>query len=87
MAHFQAAIRAGREPLCSVTDNLYLMALMEAGHRSHETGLVVALPDVMGDRYDPAYGPGWRHGYREWTPPSSIADVSLIRGEAGYAWN
>ena len=26
----------------------------------------------MGDRYDPGYGPGWRHGFSAWEPPLPV---------------
>lgn len=71
MAHFRQALAAGAEPFCSVQDNLYVMALIEAAYWSSDENRVVALQEVMADRYDPAYGTGWSHGFSGWTPPEA----------------
>jgi predicted dehydrogenase len=73
MAHFQAALRAGEEPLCNVADNLYVMAAVEAAYQSAARKQAVTLAEIMGRRYDPDYGPGWWHGYHRWTPPEPAA--------------
>jgi len=85
MAHFQQAILAQQPPLCSVEDNLYVMAVCEAAHMSHARRAAVSLAEVMGDRFDPSYGPGYLRGYTDWTPPHPLEDIKLIRGE--YDWN
>jgi predicted dehydrogenase len=69
MAHFRSALAAGREPLCSVQDNLYVMALIEAAYLSSAENRVVPLEEIMGDRYDGSYGTGWSHGFGQWVPP------------------
>lgn len=69
MVHFQQALHAGATPLCSVEDNLYVMAAVEAAYRSNETGDAVLVADIMGARWDPNYGPGSSHGYAEWVAP------------------
>lgn len=71
MAHFQQALRAGAESLCSVRDNLYVMAVIEAAYRSSQRKQAVTLAEIMGDRYDAGYGPGWWHGYHKWTRPGA----------------
>ena len=76
MLHLQQALDAGRTPLCSVDDNLYVVAAIEAAYRSGEANRVVPLEEVMGRRYDPGYGPGWRHGFDEWVPPALDAERS-----------
>jgi predicted dehydrogenase len=75
MAHFQGAVRAGVEPLCSVQDNLYVMAVIEAAYLSSGRRQAVMVHEVMGERYDPAYGPGWRHGWHDWHRPEPIKTV------------
>jgi predicted dehydrogenase len=69
MAHFRQALAAGRAPLCSVQDNLYVMAVAEATYLSSERNSVVSLQEIMQDRYDPKYGTGWAHGFADWAPP------------------
>lgn len=69
MAHLRQALDRGRVPLCSVQDNLHVMAVIEAVYRSGAEGRAVELEEVMGDRYDPAYGTGWSHGFSDWEPP------------------
>jgi predicted dehydrogenase len=69
MAHFRQSLAAGAEPLCSVDDNLYVMAVIEAAYLSSAENRVVPLVEIMGDRYDASYGTGWSHGYSGWTPP------------------
>ncbi|MCF6473404.1 Gfo/Idh/MocA family oxidoreductase [Nonomuraea sp. MG754425] len=64
MLHFQNALAAGAAPLCSVADNLYVMAVIEAAYLSAAEGRAVTVEEIMGDRWDPDYGPGWRHGHR-----------------------
>ncbi len=71
MAHFRAALAAGREPLSSVQDNLYVMAVIEGAYRSSAENRVVPLEEIMGDRYDGAYGTGWSHGFGSWEPPAA----------------
>lgn len=70
MAHFRQALAAGELPLCSVPDNLYVMAVIEAAYTSAEQHRAVQIAEIMGDRHDPSYGTGWSHGYAEWTPPT-----------------
>lgn len=79
MAHFQDALARQQTPLCSVEDNLYVMALIEAAYVSHSRSEAVRLAEVMGERHDPSYGPGWLHGMRDWTPPEPLTDVKTIR--------
>ena len=73
MAHFRQAVQEGAEPLCSVRDNLYVMAVVEAAYRSSDENRLVPLSEIMGDRYDPSYGPGWSHGFGLWRPPARTA--------------
>jgi hypothetical protein len=47
------------------------MAVIEATYRSSSEHRAVAIEEIMGDRYDPGYGAGYTHGFREWTPPLS----------------
>ncbi|WP_027483145.1 Gfo/Idh/MocA family protein [Deinococcus pimensis] len=70
MRHFQDALVEGRRPWCGVHDNLYVMAAVEAAYRSSMTHETVRLQEVMRDRYDPSYGPGWNHGFSTWQPPA-----------------
>jgi hypothetical protein len=76
MAHFRQALAARRTPLCSVQDNLNVMAVLEATYRSGAEHRVVEVAEIMGDRYDPAYGTGSSHGFAGWTPPSPLAHVA-----------
>ena len=69
MSYFQGALAAKQTPICSGSDNLYVMAVVEAAYRSHDENRVVPLKEVMGERYRDAYGPGWTHGWTEWTSP------------------
>ncbi|MEJ5867014.1 Gfo/Idh/MocA family oxidoreductase [Pseudokineococcus sp. 5B2Z-1] len=69
MAHLRQALAASRTPLCSLQDNLHVMAVLEATYLSGAQRRVVELAEVLGDRYDPAYGTGWSHGYSTWEPP------------------
>ena len=78
MAHFRQALTAGRTPLCSVQDNLAVMAVLEATYRSGAEGRVVEVAEIMGDRYDPAYGPGWSHGFSAWAPPVPEVPVEAV---------
>ncbi|MBZ0293656.1 MAG: Gfo/Idh/MocA family oxidoreductase [Anaerolineae bacterium] len=64
MQHFQQALDANAEPLCSVQDNLYVMAVIEATYKSNERREPVTIAEIMGDRFDPNYGPGWVHRYQ-----------------------
>jgi len=82
MSHFQQAIEAGRPPLCSASDNLYVMAVAEVAHRAADEGRIVPLKEIMGDRYDPAYGPGWRRGFSTWQPKPPVK-ADLIRSYGG----
>ncbi len=75
MHHLQQALQAGVEPLCSVQDNLYVMAVIEASYRSAATQAPVVLPSIMGDRYVREYGPGWLHGYRTWAQPEPVVEA------------
>ena len=79
MAHFRQALEAGQAPLCSVQDNLAVMAVVEATYRSSAENRVVAVEEIMGSRYDPAYGPGYTHGFREWLPPYPVAEIDAAR--------
>lgn len=76
MAHFRDALAAGEVPRCAVPDNLYVMAVIEAAYRSGEQHRAVPLQEIMGERYDPAYGPGSGHGYA-WEPPLP-ADAQVV---------
>jgi predicted dehydrogenase len=69
MAHFQQALDAGATPICSVADNLYVMAVIEAAYLSGSRNETVRVPEVMGARWHPDYGPGWSRGFTEWVPP------------------
>jgi predicted dehydrogenase len=75
MAHFRQALAAGRSPLCSVQDNLGVMAVVEATYRSGAEHRAVSIEEIMGDRYDPDYGSGYAHGFREWVPPFPHVDL------------
>ena len=75
MHHFQQALQAGIDPLCSVQNNLYVMAVIEATYRSAATHEAVTLRSIMGDRYVPDYGPGWLHGHRAWEQPVPVIEV------------
>ena len=79
MHHFQHALRAGAQPLCSSLDNLYVIATIEAAYRSAETGRSVRLGEIMGDRYDGQHGPGGLAGLSEWTAPVPNLKATLIR--------
>jgi len=76
MAHLRQSLAAAAVPLCSVGDNLYVMAVIEAAYRSSAENRVIGLAEVMGDRYDPSYGTGWSHGYSAWTPPVAGGESS-----------
>lgn len=76
MAHFRQALEAGRTPLCSVQDNLNVMAVIEATYRSGAEGRAVSIEEIMGDRYEPAYGPGYLRGFKEWQPPLPSTDAA-----------
>lgn len=76
MDHFQYCLRQRVTPLCSVADNLYVMAICEAVHRSNTENRVVELREIMGTRYDPTYGPGWRHGAADWPRPVKVDSAS-----------
>jgi predicted dehydrogenase len=69
MEHFRQALAAGSAPLCSLTDQLYVQAVMEAGYRSAASGRHVHLEEIMEGRFDPGYGPGYRHGFAGWVRP------------------
>jgi predicted dehydrogenase len=71
MDHFQYCVQHRQTPLCSVQDNLYVMATCEAVYRSSAENRVVPLAEIMGDRYDPDYGPGWRRGAADWPRPTA----------------
>ena len=73
MAHLRQALAAGETPLVSVQDNLAAMAVLEAVYRSGAENRVVPIAEIMGDRYDPTYGPGYFHGFRQWQPPEPVA--------------
>jgi predicted dehydrogenase len=72
MAHFRQALAAGETPLCAIHDNLYVSALIEAAYLSSVENRVVALAEVMGDRWNPTYGTGWSHGFTQWAPPAVV---------------
>lgn len=76
MAHFRQALAAGREPLSSVQDNLGVMAVVEATYRSGAEHRAVDVAEIMGDRHQPGYGPGYTHGFAQWEPPVPAADVA-----------
>ena len=73
MAHLRQALAAGRTPLVSLQDNLAAMAVLEATYRSGAEGRVVPIAEIMGDRYDPTYGPGYFRGFHEWQPPQPVS--------------
>lgn len=75
MAHFRQALLAGREPLCSVQDNLAVMAVVEASYRSGADRRAVPLEEIMGQRYPAGYGSGYGHGFHAWTPPSPVVQL------------
>lgn len=72
MAHFRQALRAGKTPLCSIEDNLYVSALIEAAYLSSAENRVVSLAEIMADRWQPGYGTGWEHGFGQWAPPAVV---------------
>lgn len=72
MAHFRQALGAGAQPFCSIQDNLYVMAVVEAAYRSAREVRVLTLSEIMGDRYDASYGTGWSHGYSQWRAPKAL---------------
>lgn len=72
MVHFRQALTASREPLCAVSDNLYVMALIEAAYRSGTENRVVPLAEIMGERWDARYGTGWSHGFYDWAAPEVV---------------
>jgi predicted dehydrogenase len=71
MEHFQSALAAGKEPRCSISDNEYVMAAIEAAYISSAENRVVTLSEIMGDDFDPSYGTGWEHGFVDWVAPST----------------
>ena len=76
MEHFRQALAAKTAPLCSLQDQLYVQAVLEAGYLSARCGRHIYLEEIMGGRYDPGYGPGWAHGFTGWVRPT------LPEGEA-----
>ncbi|TXR58014.1 Gfo/Idh/MocA family protein [Quadrisphaera setariae] len=82
MAHLRQALAAGRTPLCSVQDNLAVMAVLEATYTSGQQRRVVEVAEVMGDRYDPAYGSGWSHGFSGWEPPLPVTAPETAAAQA-----
>jgi predicted dehydrogenase len=72
LSHLDQAVAAGLPPLCSIHDNLYVAATMEAAYRSNAERRAVALEEIMGERFDPNYGPGWARGHVDWTVPDPI---------------
>ena len=72
MAHFRQALAAGQVPLCSLEDNLYVMAAVEAAYTSSSENRVIALSEIMGERYASSYGTGWSHGFSEWSSPEAV---------------
>ena len=80
MAHLRQALAAGRAPLSSVQDNLAVMAVVEATYRSGAEHRAISVEEIMGDRYQADYGPGYTHGYSEWQPPTS--DVAVDEAAA-----
>jgi predicted dehydrogenase len=78
MAHFRQALAAGSAPLCSVQDNLAVMAVVEATYRSGAENRAVSIEDIMGDRYAADYGPGYLHGFHQWRPPYPVVDVEGV---------
>lgn len=58
MRHFRDALAAGTDPWCSIQDNLFVVAAVEAVYRSAAQGAEVRLESVMGDRWDASWGPG-----------------------------
>lgn len=75
MAHFRQALAAGHQPLCSIQDNLAVMAVLEATYRSSAERRVVSVAEIMGDRYQSNYGSGYAHGFHEWKPPVPAAQL------------
>lgn len=68
MSHLRQSLEAGKTPFCAIDDNLYVMAVIEAAYLSSAENRVVPLVEIMGDRYNPAYGTGWSHGFSDWRP-------------------
>jgi predicted dehydrogenase len=66
MLHFQHALKQHTAPWCSIADNLYVMAVIEAAYRSKAERRVVGLAEIMGARFDPDYGPGCLRGMSDW---------------------
>jgi len=73
MAHFRQALAAGQTPLCSIQDNLAVMAVIEATYRSSAERRAMPLEEIMGDRYRADYGPGYWHGFSDWEPPFPLS--------------
>lgn len=83
MAHFFACLRAGETPLCSVQDNLYVMAVVEAMYRSAQDNRTVSLAEIMGPRFDAKYGPGALRGWLDWPRPEKLAGAKTW---GDYSW-
>jgi predicted dehydrogenase len=78
MAHLQEAEAKRVAPLCSVSDNLYVAAAIEAVYRSSAERRNVEIQEIMGESYDPTYGTGWSHGYGSWAPPAPVVSEDVV---------
>lgn len=75
MRHFQDALAEGVAPWCSITDNLYVVAAIEAAYRSAVERREVSIESIMDDRYDPAYGPGSTRAMTDWVAGIATAEA------------
>jgi predicted dehydrogenase len=76
MDHFQASLAQKTTPWCPIADNLYVMAVLEAAYRSSAEGRAVEVREVMGERYDAAYGTGWSHATTSWEAPVVASEIA-----------
>lgn len=83
MAHFLACLGSRQTPICSVQDNLYVMAVVEAMYRSAQENRTVFLEEIMGARYGAGYGPGALHGWMDWPRPAKIPEAKIW---GDYSW-
>lgn len=78
MAHLQDAEAKQLAPLCSVSDNLYVAATIEAAYRSAAESRAVDVQEIMGANYDPVYGTGWSHGHNSWLAPVPVLTEDVV---------
>ena len=83
MAHFQWALNENKTPWASASDNLFVLAAIEAAYLSSERGVPVSPAEIMGDRWISNYGPGFLRGPVDWVPPEPVSSPNLT---LNYAW-